>query len=187
MDYIEQLASRAPRPGQWKEVLDFVFGEGLAIGEPALVILNANMAAVVFRSPANNLRALLPPVEPPQVRRLSEHEFEIAARVQTAPNYLQMARIRGKHVLVNGIHHSCALLKSGWDAIPCLVREARSLQEVGFVPGQLGLIPEPEAMERPPYICDFLEPTIAHTFHQRVLDQVLRVILQADNTFVPRM
>lgn len=187
LGYIEQLASRAPRPGQWKEVLDFVFGEGPAIGEPILAPLNANAAAVVFRSPGNNLRALLPPIEPPQARRLSEHEFEITARVQTAPNYLQVARIRGKHVLVNGIHHCCALLKSGWDVIPCLVREARSLQDVGFVPGQLGIIPEPEAMARPPYICDFLEPTITHTFHQRVLDQVLRVILQADSTLVPRL
>src|SRR6266536_6530522 len=187
MDYIEQLASQAPRPGQWEEALNFVFGKGLAIGEPVLASLNANAAAVVFRSPANNLRALLPPIEPPHVRRTSDHEFEITARVQTAPNYLQVARIRGKHILVNGVHHSCALLKSGWEAIPCLVREARSLQEAGFVPGQLGLIPELEVMERPPYICDFLEPTIAHTFRQRVTEQMLRVILQADSTSIPRI
>lgn len=185
--YIEQLAKQAPQPGQWKEVLDFVFGEGLGIEEPVLCLPNANTAMAVFRSPANNLRAIQPPAEPLQIQRRSAHELEITVRVQTAPNYLQVARIRGKHVLVNGIRHSCALLKAGWEVIPCLVREARSLQEVGFAPGQLGLISELEEMARPPYICDFLEHTIAHTFHQRPVDQVMRVVVQAESTFVTRM
>ncbi len=187
LDYIEQLASQAPQPGQWKEALEFVFGEGLAIEEPVQSILNANVTAVVFRSPANNLRPHLPPVEPPRVRRLSDHEFEIGVSVQTAPNYLQVARIRGKHVVLNGIHHSCALLKAGWEVIPCLVREARSLQEAGFAPGQMGIIPDVEVIPRSPYICDFLEPTIANTFHQRTLDQILRIVFQAESILAPRI
>lgn len=186
VDYIDQLVSQAPRPGQWEEVLNFVFGEGLGIEEPVLCLPNANTAMAVFRSPANNLRAVQPPAEPLQIHRRSAHELEITVRIQTAPNYLQVARIRGKHVLVNGIHHSCALLKAGWDVIPCLVREARSLQEVGFAPGQLGVISELEALARPPYVCDFLAPTIAHIFHQRPVDQVMRIVVQAESTFVTR-
>src|SRR6266700_2867958 len=185
LDYIEMLSKRSPEPEDWEGALNFAFGEDTVWQTPLITALNDNAVAVTFRSPAQNLLFTPPTLCPPQVRPISALEYEVAVRVGVKPNYLQVGRIQGKYIIINGVHRATALWKAGWKHIPCLVREARQLNEI-FTPGTLGIIPEVQSLSRPPYIHDLFTEEIAVRFNQRNTDQVLRVLLQSDTLPISR-
>src|SRR4051794_11657400 len=86
-------------------------------------------------------------------------EYVSTLRVHAAPNYLQVSKIGERLVLVNGVHRTCALWQRGWKKIPCLFFEAQNLTELGFPPGQLGVLPEQAILHHacPPYVLDLLD------------------------------
>lgn len=170
LDYIEALRQRAPAPGNLEDGLQFAFEERAEIESPCLI-----GGGYTFRAPAPaNLFAM----QPPEARSINPHEFEVVTRVRAKGNYVQVAKISGHYVIINGVHRCAALLRAGWDRIPCLLRDAPSLFGVELFTPQLGgLIPEPILVKsnRPPYLADLFDAAIAPQFHQRNMETILRI------------
>lgn len=176
LDYIEVLRQKAPAPGNLADGLPFAFEERAEIESPCF-----SGGGYTFRSPSPpNLFAMLPP----EVRSSNPHEFEVVTRVRAKGNYLQAAKINGHYVIINGVHRSAALLRAGWDRIPCLLRDASTLFGVGMFSPQDGggMIPEQILVKsnRPPYLADLFDATIAPQFHQRNMETILRITPQVE-------
>ncbi len=178
LDYIENLKQHAPKPGDLEAALDFVFDEGPTLPEPCL-----SGSGVAFRATHQRIQAVLPPIFRPS----GNGGYEVVVRVEPIPNYLQVAKMGARLVIANGVHRATALMQAGWDRIPCLVRDARSLADLGLA-NQPGILPEAILLHdpRPPYLSDLFDPSIAPRFHQRSSEQVLRVIPQVDTCLVPK-
>ncbi len=138
------------------------------------------MSIATFRQPARNLL-----VGPPEIDSSNPHKTKICLPVETRGNYLQVCQIGDLLIVCNGVHHTGALLEAGWDFIPCLLRKAKSLYDV-FPLGSPGVIHEPHALQRPPYICDLFDPAIAPRFQQMQTDQQLQLMFQYNSIFNPR-
>ncbi len=142
--------------------------------------------SLAFRAPAyRDLALALSPLQPFQAQRIDSRKFTITTRaeVQLKPNYLDVAKIGSRLIILNGIHRSLAFIQAGWKAIPCLVRDfpnARSLVEVGFQPNRLGVLPDQLLLReaRSAYLSDYLDPLTDPHFQQRDMDALWQFICQ---------
>ncbi len=159
--YVEYYTQQAPEPdpSDWDSILNFVFPAESPLPSPKL-----NQAALLFPPDMQNLHITLSPVQ-----RGAAQEYVSSLRVHAAPNYLQVAKIGGRLVLVNGVHRTCALWQRGWKKIPCLLFEAQNLAEAGFPPSQFGVLPEQAILHHacPPYALDLLDDTLTRSFQTR--------------------
>lgn len=159
-DHVEHCKQQAPEPepSDWDSILNFIFPAESPLPSP-----KQNQASLLFPPDIQNLHITLSPVQ-----RGAVQEYVSTLRVHAAPNYLQVAKIGGRLVLVNGVHRTCALWQRGWKKIPCLLFEAQNLLEAGFPPGQLGVLPEQTILHRacPPYALDLLDDTLTRSFQQ---------------------
>ncbi len=186
LEYVEALKQRAPQPDDIREALDFVCDEGgIALADPCVSNVGG-VLSLAFQVPNyRELAAILSPLRPLEVRRLDPWKFALTvnAEVQLKPNYLHLAKIGTRLLILNGVHRSLALMLVGWKTIPCLVRDVphttRSLVEIGFPPNA-GLLPDELLLRavRPAYLTDYLDPLAALHFQQKDLDLLWQVIPQ---------
>jgi len=186
LDYLQALQQIVPEPEQLQQALDFACDEGGSeLAEPGVSNV-AGLLSLAFRVPAyRDLAIALSPLQPFQAQRIDPRKFTITTRaeVQLKPNYLHVAKIGSRLLVLNGIHRSLAFMQAGWKAIPCLVRDfpnVRSLVEVGFQPNQLGVLPDQLLLResRSAYLSDYLEPLTAPHFQQRDMDALWQFICQ---------
>ena len=186
LDYLQALQQIVPEPGQLRQALDFACDEGESeLVEPCISNV-AGLPSLAFRVPAyRDLALALSPLQPFQAQRIDSRKYTITTHVevQLKPNYLHVAKIGSRLLILNGIHRSLAFIQTGWKAIPCLVRDfpnVRNLVEVGFQPNQLGVLPDQLLLResRSAYLSDYLDPLTAPHFQQRDIDALWQFICQ---------
>jgi hypothetical protein len=177
LDFVETLRQQAPRPDDLVGAVRFAFSEGSELDD---LWLTGAALAISTHSIGQ------PRIHTVEGRRISPHEVEVVVRVQSRPNYLEVAKIGSRFVIVNGIHRAAAFLQAGFDRIPCLLGQYDALGEA-FPQRALGMIPEAHLMGegRPPYLADYFDPQAAPRFHQRSVYTVVRVTPQVDVLHVP--
>ncbi len=176
LDYIDELAAMIPPGKSLGEQLGFAMPE-TTIAEP---IVAGNQ--IFFSSPRRDLHA--DPI--PRVRETNPGEFEISVRATSRPNYIQVAVMRDRLFLVNGVHKVCALHKHGLTRVPCIYRSASRLEEAGFNPLLTSLF-RPDLFDgpRPARVLDFLNNNIAVPLKIRSMYQVLRIVVIVEPFTIP--
>lgn len=127
---------------------------------------------VTFTSRNPNLRILgtsVGEVEP------APGQKHVAASVVVGglQSYVQVAQYRDRFFLRDGYHRSVALLRRGVAVVPCIFIFARSLQEL--TPNGGLFADDVLFAERPPAVCDFLDPNVTLTTRRPGVRRVLRV------------
>jgi hypothetical protein len=83
----------------------------------------------------------------------------VTVLVRPFADMVSVAHFRGRYFLRDGYHRVAALLRRGITHVPCVVMEARSLQEVGVRGGFFG--EDVIFGERPPQLVDFWNDDVA--------------------------
>jgi hypothetical protein len=176
LDYVEELATKLTPGMSTADLLHFSMPEG-TITEP---MIRGNQ--VVFTSTRPDLNAI--PV--PDVRVVGDGEVEIVVRAFSRPNYVQVAELDGRLVLVNGVHKVLALYRRGYAQVPCLWRQVHHLGETGLNPQQTTLFMDQTFMgPRPAMVIDFLNEQLAAPLTMRSTFNVLRVNIATEVFEVP--
>jgi hypothetical protein len=171
LDYVDELAARVKVGMHVTSLIDFTMSEGM-ITQP---IVTHNQ--VLFTSPRRDL--CLDGI--PDVRDVGGGELELVLRAFSRPNYVQVAVLDGKLLLVNGVHKVLALHARGYNSIPCIWRRAHNLMEAGFDPRSTSLFADQTFNSpRPAMVLDFLNDLIAVPLIMRSQYQVLRVSINAE-------
>jgi hypothetical protein len=184
LGYIEQLKQEAPEPGDLEGALAFLFNEEKNVPVPSI---NSNMTPagaqhVITYPPSSALLAVtIPRLEP-----TDPAERGVYLPVSAKGNYPQILQINDSLVLANGVHHLSALLEVGWEYVPTLLRPAQSIYDCGLSPVDFGIFHEPQLMDRPPFLYDLFDVSVAPRFQQIVMDNTIQIIVQVVNQNTPR-
>lgn len=172
LDFVDQLCRRAPQPGDLEGALAFAFNDGVELDD----FWSSNGSLAVSTRSVGQ-----PRVNSVEGRRVSPHEVEVIVRIHSRPNYIEVAHIGSRLLVMNGTHRAAALWKAGFDRIPCALTQADSLWEIVPAAGA-GMVPEPRLLrhERPPYIADFFDPQVAPRFRQRTTYVIAKVTPQVE-------
>jgi hypothetical protein len=186
LDYIDTLKRRVPQPGQLQEALDLVCDEGgVTLTKPCASNLG-ELPSLALQTPAyRDLVTSFAPLRPFEVQQTGPQKLSLTIHVdiEVKPNYLLLAKIGARYLIVNGVHRALTFLQAGWQRIPCLVRDAapttRSLAELGFQQAP-GLLPDEYTLKgtRPAYLSDYLDPIVAPHFQRRNVEALWHVIPQ---------
>jgi hypothetical protein len=106
-----------------------------------------------------------------------EHQdgpFVISMMIGAAPNIVQVAQVGGRCFLVSGNHRVYRLMKAGVSHVPCMVQEAKSIEEIGargpgFFPKSVLTAP------RPPLFPDFADKVLGVMVPLRAVSKVIRI------------
>jgi len=102
--------------------------------------------------------------------------------VSPAPNIVVVSRYAGRHFLSSGYHRVFRLMKVGYSHVPCVVREVKTLAQVGARGSEA--FRDPVFMSpRPPLFPDFADPVLATIVPFPALRRVIRI--RPDEYFVP--
>jgi hypothetical protein len=176
LDYVEELAAGLSKRIGMAELLRFTMPEGTV--PEAMVRGNQ----VLFTSPRPDLNVV--PV--PDVRQLEHGDVEIVIRASSRPNYVQVAQLGGRLVLVNGVHKVLALAKQGHMRTPCVWRRVHQLAETGLNPQQTTLYADQTFNgRRPAMVLDFLDEQVAVLLSMRATHNVLRVSIGVEGFQAP--
>ncbi len=77
------------------------------------------------------------------------------------PNYLQVARYQGRHILRNGYHRAAGFLRQGIYMVPSVVVEAQTFEQIVPMAGMFSK--EVVLGDHPPRLIDFWDDTVACT------------------------
>ena len=174
-DYVQELAGTLVEGMDLTSLLGFAMTEG-TITQP---IITANQ--VLFTSPRRDLG--LDGI--PDIRDVGDGELEIVLRAFSRPNYVQVALLNGRLLLVNGVHKVLALHQRGFNDIPCLWRRIHNLVETGLVLRTSLFAEQTFNSPRPAMVLDFLDPNLAVPLKVRSQYQVLRLSINAEMFQVP--
>ncbi len=175
LDYVEELASRLEDRMDDASLLHFAMADG-SITEP---IIRNNQ--VVFSSRRLDLNAN--PI--PDIRDVGDGEFEIVVRASSRPNYLQVAVLDDRLVLVNGVHKVLALFRHGYTKVPCVWRHVHNLAETGLNLQTTLFADQTFKTPRPALVLDLLNDKVAVPLLSRSMYQVMRLTISMDSFQVP--
>jgi hypothetical protein len=101
------------------------------------------------------------------------------------PNYVQVAVLRDKLLLTNGVHKVLALIKRGYTRIPCVWHRIDRVEEAG-----VGVLPpfyveQRVVTNRPAAVVDFLNAAVAVPLNMRSMYQVMRLAIMSEQFQVP--
>ena len=170
LDYIHQLTSSLSSELDLTRDFEFAFPEG-TIPEPAVV---AN--TVTFATHAPNIY-----VAPIPTYRLVPGGYEVIVRAESKPNYLFVAELGGRLILVNGVHHVLALIRAGRTHAPAVIRQASMLQELGL--GQTTILNH-LGDARPPLVKDFFGPSAVAVL-RRAMGTTTQIVVQSGQATFP--
>jgi hypothetical protein len=177
-DYIDEISKQLPDRASVEDQLKFAFTEG-RIGEP---IVSGN--TVLFSSARRDLHV----DAVPRIQRQADGEFTIFIRATSRPNYIQVAEIGERLLLVNGVHKVCALYRAGFTHCYCVVRKAHDVATAGLDPRTVSMLRPPVFDgQRPAAVTDFLNVQTAVPLTLRSMNQVLQVVLQSGTLTVPAL
>ncbi len=170
LDYVDELTTKLSASPDLEADLHFAFPVG-SLPEP---LVNNN--TLVFNGQTANI--LINPV--PQHRRVDD-EIEVVLRASARPNYMFVAELGGRLVLLNGVHKALAMIRAGRTTTPAIIRRATAIQELGLQPSTLLLqLDKP----RPPLVADFLH-ALAVQMERRPTRTLTRVVIQVDQIQFP--
>lgn len=96
--------------------------------------------------------------------------------------FIKVAEYNGRWLLCNGYHRSYALLRRSIYKIPCVFVRAHDLTETGAA--RPAFVPQETLYgDRPPFLKDFLDDSVAWTSRRGVKQKVIRIA--ASEFFVP--
>jgi hypothetical protein len=87
-------------------------------------------------------------------------------------SYLQVGQYRDRHFIRDGNHRAAGLLKKGIYIVPCILVKARNIEELGLNQGTFSY--EILYGERPPFLSDFWDDTVASEGKNIAFRRVLR-------------
>lgn len=175
LDYIKELSLRVTENSSMEELIRFAMSEG-AITEPIIA-----GPQVIFTS----LRPDIYADQIPTVREVGLGEFEIVVRANSRPNYVSVAAIGGRLLLMNGVHHVCALRLKGFDTVPCVLRNVSRIEETGLNLQSTMFRPELMSGPRPAHVLDFLNEDLTVPLRMRSTYNVLRIGIGVEQMRVP--
>lgn len=88
--------------------------------------------------------------------------------------FLQVAEYNGRWFIRDGYHRTFGLLRRGISRVPCVFIRARTFQELGAANASFFSY-EVLFGERPPFLRDFLDDTVAVSTNQRAHRKVVRI------------
>jgi hypothetical protein len=174
-DYIEELAGQISVSSSLDDLVRFTMADG-HVTQPIV-----RGAQVIFNSVRPDLHADQVPV----VREVGQGDFEIVVRANSRPNYVQVAVIGNRLLLINGVHRACALYLRRHERVPCLLRKLSRIEESGLNLQTSLFRPELLNGVRPAQVIDFLDHTVAVPLKQRAMHNVLRVGIGVEMMQVP--
>lgn len=180
-EYVESLADAAPAEEDLDGMFAFSFATG-SLGMPMHLGLNG----AAFASAKNDIGN-------PSPLRLAHYSPEKATfefDVPPRPNWVWVARCADMNrlLVLNGVHHLLALLKTGRQHALCLLRPASSVadQTIGFNFQDPGIFkPSELTAERPPLLRDYLDNQHAIEVGIHLRQNFLRVAVQAEPGVIP--
>jgi hypothetical protein len=100
--------------------------------------------------------------------------FVISLMIAAAPNIVQVSQFCGRSYLASGYHRVYRLMKAGFTHVPCIVRQAASIEETGargssFFPESVLTAP------RPPLFPDFADKVLGVIVPLRAVSKVIRI------------
>jgi hypothetical protein len=170
LDYVDELADSLSSEPDLGRDFEFAFPQG-TIPEPAVV---GN--TVTFATHAPNIY-----VTPAPTYRKVPGGYEVVVRAESKPNYLFVAQLGGRLMLVNGVHHVLALIRAGREHAPAVIGQATMLQELGL--GQTTLLNQFGAA-RPPLVKDFFSPCAVPVL-RRAMGNATQVVVQSGQATFP--
>ena len=178
LDYVDQLKARLGPAPSTESAFRFAFVEG-HINAP---LITANQ--VQFTSPGLDLF-----VDPtPIVQIVEDGSFTISVVAGSRPNYIQVALLDGRLVLVNGVHKVCALYALGFKTCFCALRVATRLEETGLNLQATSLYrDEVFKSTRPALVTDFMDSNIAVPLAMKSMYQVMQVSINVGHIRVPAL
>ncbi|MGZ6391755.1 MAG: hypothetical protein ACXWQZ_21155 [Ktedonobacterales bacterium] len=183
---LEGLDGRVARAaGSQEELLKLCLPEELPLS-PAQVQADADQRGFTVTSLNPNLWVVgfnvgQAPISPaPGLPSL--FALQIGVLVSTNQSYLQVVHYQNRYFIRDGYHRAAGLLRAGIVPAPCLVIEARGLNEVGLQPGLFP--PDVILSERPPRLVDYWDDTVACDVMQPSVRKVVRV--HASEFVIPR-
>jgi|SRR5579864_4510266 len=170
MDYVDDLAQLLSPTEDVRRDFAFAF----PLGDVPDPMVAGQM--VVFNSQTANV--LVNPLADWQ--RVGD-EIRIFLRASSRPNYVWVAEMGAKLILLNGVHKALAAIKAGRSMLPAVIRQATSIPELGLQPSPfLNQLLAP----RPPLVADFLHP-MAIAMVRRPTRTLTRLMVQVDQTPFP--
>jgi len=177
LDYINELASQISDTASLEDLIRFAMTEG-TITEPII-----SGSQVLFTS----LRPDIYADQVPTVREGDHGDFEIVVRASSRPNYVSVASIGGRLLLLNGVHHVCALRQKGFESVPCVLRNVSRIEETGLNLQTSLFRPELMAGPRPAQVQDFLDDGVAVPLRMRSMYHILRIGIGVEPIRIPAL
>ena len=102
--------------------------------------------------------------------------------ISATPHIAAVFRYAGRHFLLNGLHRVYKLMNAGFTHLPCVIREAKTLEQAArsgraFFPESVLTAP------RPPLVPDFADPVLGLIVPFQAVHRVVRI--RPDEYFVP--
>jgi hypothetical protein len=100
--------------------------------------------------------------------------FVVTLLIGAAPNIVQVSQFGGRSYLASGYHRVYRLMKAGFSHVPCIVRQAKSIEETGARgPGFFSesVLTAP----RPPLFPDFADKVLGVIVPLRAVSKVIRI------------
>lgn len=171
LDYVDELMGRLVPVADPAADFPFAFPEA-SPSDPLVA-----GPTVIFNEETSNL--IINPI--PEWHRAGD-DVLVSLRASARPNYLWVAEMAGRLVLLNGVHKVLAAIRAGRSMLPAVLRTANSIPELGLQqpPTFLAHLLAP----RPPLVSDFLQP-IAVMMDRRPTRTLTRLIIQVDQIPVP--
>jgi hypothetical protein len=178
LDYVDELKARLGTAPSTERAFQFAFVEG-QINAP---LVTANQ--VQFTSPGLDLFVDATPI----VQRAEDGSFTITVLAGSRPNYIQVALLDDRLVLVNGVHKVCALYALGLRTCFCALRVVTRLEESGLNFQATSLYrDEVFKSMRPALVTDFMNPSVAVPLRMKSMYQVMQVSINVGQIRVPAL
>jgi len=152
-----------PAAGDWPALFDLSFGPSKAIEYEA--VHDRSTQEVILRSGNPNLHL--------RVTKDLQHPVTVHA----GGPFFEVASFRHRWFLRDGYHRAYALLRAGVFAVPAVIVEANTLEELGS--NQSWFFPEKVLFsDAPPQVVDFLNEDLVLEYHRPALIKTLRIKME---------
>lgn len=159
-----------PAAEDWPALTALSFGPAKSV--ECELVHDASANAIVLRSTNPNLHFR------------SSSDAAAPLSVHAGSPFFEVARFRGRWFLRDGYHRAYTLLRACIFAIPAVIVQARTIEELGAT--QPWFYPEGVLFsEAPPLVADFIEDDLVLEYERPAMVKTLRIALEETLTPVP--
>ncbi|HEV2251992.1 MAG TPA: hypothetical protein VGS06_02240 [Streptosporangiaceae bacterium] len=176
LQYVDELAQGLAADGRQEDDFDFAFPQG-SIAEP---MISGN--TLLFTSRSNDIN-----ISPVPTYRPRDGGYDIVLRAEPRPNYVHVAKLDGRLILINGTHKVLALRKARRTQVYALLRSVARQEELGLDLRASFFAPQSYfRASRPPLVRDFVGGSaVAVPCLWRATQNVFRVVVQVEPVIAP--